>query len=527
MEIWFIIIVSLCIAALVRSLLHLFSSSSRARRIPPGPLAFPIIGNIAWLRKSFADLEPTLLSLHAKHGPLVTLHLGSRPAVFVSARSLAHRALIQNGAAFSSRPPPLPTTKIITCNQHSISSAFYGPMWRVLRRNLTAEILHPSRVRSYSRARKWVLDILLNRIRAASPEAVRAVDHFQYAMFCLLVMMCFGDRLEEAQIREVEKVQRALLLSLRRFRVLNYWPTVGKILFRQRWAEFHELHNNQSKVLLPLIRARSEARGKFREEHTDGNKDRVRVEMEQVVSYVDTLLDLQLPPEEGKRNLTEPEIMALCSEFLNGGTDTTSTALQWIMANIVKYPQIQETLYGEISSVVRPEVEAVEEEDLQRMWYLKAVVLEGLRRHPPGHFVLPHAVTEDIELGGYVIPKEGSVNFMVAQMGLDPEVWEDPMAFKPERFLSGDHGSGGNGEAVVEGFDLTGSREIKMMPFGVGRRMCPGYGLALLHLEYFVANLVWTFEWKAVDEVDLSEKSQFTMVMKNPLQAMVLPRVRN
>lgn len=260
-------------------------------------------------------------------------------------------------------------------------------------------------------------------------------------------------------------------------------------------------------------------RGKLREENIDGAKDNNNVE--HVVSYVDTLLNLELPPEEGKRKLNEAEMISLCSEFLNAGTDTTSTALQWIMANVVKYPKVQESLYNEISSMVSPGAETVEEDDLQRLPYLKAVVLEGLRRHPPGHFVLPHSVTEDTELGGYLIPKKGSVNFMVADMGWDPDVWEDPMAFKPERFLS--EGRGG-----AEGFDITGSREIKMMPFGVGRRMCPGFALALLHLEYFTANLVWAFEWKAVegDEVDLSEKSEFTMVMKNPLQAVAIPRVR-
>ncbi|XP_068316315.1 cytochrome P450 89A2-like [Pyrus communis] len=161
----------------------------------------------------------------------------------------------------------------------------------------------------------------------------------------------------------------------------------------------------------------------------------------------------------------------------------------------------------------------VREEVLHKLPYLKAVILEGLRRHPPVHFLVPHAVTHDVVLGGHVVPKNGSVNFMVADVGWDPQVWEDPMAFKPERFL----GSGG-GE---EGFDLTGSREIKMMPFGAGRRICPGSGLVVLHLEYFLANLVWKFEWRAVegDDVDLSEKQEFTMVMKNPLQAHIIPRI--
>ena len=211
----------------------------------------------------------------------------------------------------------------------------------------------------------------------------------------------------------------------------------------------------------------------------------------------------------------------MSSEFLNAGTDTTSTALQWIMGNMVKYPHVQEKLFMEIKGVVGAREEEVREDDLQKMPYLKAVILEGLRRHPPGHFVLPHTVREDTVLGGYLVPKNVTINFLVAEMGWDPKVWEDPMAFKPERFLSNDNKSG-------ELLDITGSREIKMMPFGVGRRICPGLGLAMLHLEYFVANLVWNFEWKAMDgdEVSLEEKQEFTVIMKTPLQAQIYHRKR-
>ena len=154
------------------------------------------------------------------------------------------------------------------------------------------------------------------------------------------------------------------------------------------------------------------------------------------------------------------------------------------------------------------------------MAYLKAVILEGLRRHPPAHFVLPHAVSEDVVFNNYSIPKKGTVNFMVAQMGWDPKVWADPMEFKPERFLN----SEGKGS---ETFDITGSKEIKMMPFGAGRRMCPAYNLAMLHLEYFVANLIWNFEWKPAsdDDVDLSEVQEFTVVMKSPLEVHISPRL--
>ena len=184
------------------------------------------------------------------------------------------------------------------------------------------------------------------------------------------------------------------------------------------------------------------------------------------------------------------------------------------MANLVKYPHIQERVVEEIREVIgeREDKKEVKEEDLVRLPYLKAVILEGLRRHPPRRLGWAHAVTEDVVLNGYLVPKNGTtVNFMVAEIGLNPKEWEHPMEFRPERFLNGEKDNGG------EAFDITGSREVKMMPFGVGTRICPGLNLAMLHLEYFVANLVWNFEWKSSNgDVDLSEKPEFTVICIDP-----------
>ncbi|KAI4304595.1 hypothetical protein MLD38_040080 [Melastoma candidum] len=503
---WFPVVIALCVLAILKPLIDTFFFTPLSKNLPPGPRFFPFIGNFRWLLRSFAQTEPFLNRLHAKYGPIVTVYVGRRPAIFVASHELAHRALVQNGASFADRPPPLITSRIMSSDQKNINTSFYGPTWRLFRRNLAAEILHPSRMRSFSKSRKWVLEVLMKRLGDQRGGEVVVVEHFQYAMFCLLVLMCFGDRLDEKAIRQVEDCQRRLLLNVGRFRILNFWPRLGKVVFRKRWQEFHHIRNHQREVLAPLIEARSKFIQGYRQ--TDGEQQ------ERTVAYVDSLLQLELPEE--KRKLNEGEIISLCSEFLNAGTDTTSTALQWIMANMVKYPHIQEKLYQEIRGVVAAGSEEVEEDHLQSMPYLKAVVLEGLRRHPPGHFVLPHAVTEDAELNGYKIPKKGSINFMVAQMGWDPKVWEDPMEFRPERFL---------GEGRGDEFDITGSREIRMMPFGVGRRICPGYVLAMLHLEYFLANLIWRFQWKPVGEVDLAEKLEFTVVMKNPLRALISPRL--
>ncbi|GFQ05531.1 cytochrome p450 89a2 [Phtheirospermum japonicum] len=496
MEVWFIFIVSLCISALVKFICSLLLSSTKKKNLPPGPTSIPLIGNLIWLCKPISDLEFVLRSLKPRYGPLITLMIGHRPFIFVGSRSIAHRALIGSGGAFSDRPAPTPTQRIFNKTGIAISSSLYGPTWRLLRRNLMHEILHPSRVRLYSTSRRRALSVLVNPLRSDSSSPVRLTDHFRYAMFCLLVLMCFGDdNVEENQIKEMEGVLRSLLLGSRRFNVLNMWPRLGKIVFRKRWKELIQLRQDWDKVLIPLIRACLQSNLTIR-----------KTDHEVAVAYVDTLVDLQIPGEVyGSRKLDEDEMVGLCTEFLSAGTDTTSATLQWIMANLVKYPRIQDKLYQEI----------IQEDDLQKMPYLKAVVLEALRRHPPGHFVLPHKVTRaDVELDGYAIPENAVVNFMVADMGWDPQVWEDPMEFKPERFLG-------------ETFDVTGSREIKMMPFGAGRRICPASALALLHLEYFVANLIWNFEWTSPQghEIDLSEKQEFSTVMKNPLHACISPRM--
>ncbi|KAG4123296.1 hypothetical protein ERO13_D11G317900v2 [Gossypium hirsutum] len=511
MEIWFLILLLLSSSLLFKAFFNFFSSSKTVRHtLPPSPSSFPIISSLLWARKSLLQNEQSLRHLSRTLGPMVTLHVGPFPSIFVFDRSLAHQALIQNGSLFSDRPKSLPANMIMDSNQHNISAASYGPTWRLFRRNLTSEILHPSRIKSYSLARKWVLGILFGVLqqKAKSGESVEVLVHFQYAMGCLLVLMCFGDKLSQQQIEEIGAVHRRVLNGFARFNVLNLWPrVVTKILLRKRWDQLFQLRKELDDALIPLIRERKKAK-----DERLSNKGSDDYEL----AYVDTLLDLELPEE--KRKLDEAEMVTLASEFINAGTDTTSTALQWIMANLVKYPYIQDRLFLEIKGVVGDYVEEIEEEDLQKMPYLKAVILEGLRRHPPAHFVVPHCVTEDTVLGGYLIPKNGMINFMVADMGWDPKVWEDPMAFKPERFIN----NAGGGEV----FDITGSREIKMMPFGVGRRICPGLGLALLHLEYLVANLIWKFEWKAMDgdDISLEEKHEFTIVMKTPLMAHISPR---
>ncbi|KAI3932998.1 hypothetical protein MKW98_029231 [Papaver atlanticum] len=480
-SIWLIIVITLSFCAILKGVFNLLKTPTK---LPPGPISIPIITNFQWLKKSFADFEPTVRNLKTKYGPIITLSIDHRKSVFITTSSLAHKALIQNGAVFATRPPEAATSKRFSSNKHNISASD-GPLWRLLRRNLSLQILHPSKIKSFSPARKWVLELIKESIKTESKSGknpVLVADHFQFGMFCLLVYMCFGEKLENKKIREVESVQKSLVLGFRRFFFLNFYPRLTKIVFKKKWEEMNKLRTDQEKVLIPLIRSRKEEQ---MQKKSCENHEKVL----------------------GGRKLTENEIVTLCSEFFTAGA--------------VKYQDIQSKLYDEIRKI-SGEGDEIKEEDLKKLPYLRAVILEGLRRHPPGHFVLPHAVTQDVGLDIYVIPKETTVNVLVAEIGWDSKVWEDPMVFRPERFLNED-------ESVNEELsDVTGNKEIKMIPFGAGRRMCPG-GLAMLHLQYFVANFIKEFKWtaKVGDDIDLSEKQEFTVVMKTPLWAHVSPREEN
>uniref|UniRef100_A0A0D9V0N9 Ig-like domain-containing protein n=1 Tax=Leersia perrieri TaxID=77586 RepID=A0A0D9V0N9_9ORYZ len=462
----------------------------------------PIIGPLLWLVCARANLEPAIRELHKQHGPILSVtFLSPRPAIFISGRANTHRALVQHGHVLASRPPAIAPFLVLTSGQHTISSAPYGPFWRSLRRNLTSGLLNPSRVPLYASARRWAIDLLTSDLMSRGNNGtagITVVDCLQFAMFSLLTCMCFGRRLDGHCLREIEAVQRELFSSYISFQAFAFCPAITKRLFFRRWQKVLSIRRRQEELFLPLIKER-------KNDVTSGSTACCDHDDNLAYCYVDTLLDHKLPKDADDRKLTDSEM----SQHYSGSWQT------WLGSQ-----RFQAKLLDEINGVVSCNKELVTEEDLKAMPYLKAVVLEGLRRHPPAHFLLSHAAVKETSLDGFHIPVGRSVNFSVADIALDEKTWTREREFWTDRFLN-------DGEGV--GVDLTGSREIKMMPFGVGRRICPGLGLALLHLEYFVANMVREFQWGMVGGdgggvVSLTEQPEFTVTMAQPLHALVTPR---
>ncbi|KAM0934551.1 putative cytochrome P450 [Dioscorea sansibarensis] len=477
-------------------------------RLPPSPPRIPILGNLLWLTKPFSHLEPTLHHLRAKYGSIFTLYVGSRPVIFIMDGDHIHRSLVENGEVFADRPRPVSSGDLNT-NLHSINNTPYGSLWRLLRRNLASEVIHPCKAttKSSTHVHRMALDLLLNRLKneaKANGGIVIPIHSIKNSLSSLMISLCFGVvNLDEDMVKQIQNVQWELLFLVDKHFALNLMPKVALLMFVGRLGKLKRLRRAQKELFIPLIRARKQLPIQERDKH-------------HVISYVDSLLELRVPNGFGSvRELSEEDIVSFCSEFLDASIWSTCAGLEWIMASLVKHQDVQENLRQEIKVVVGDERKEVHMDELQRMPYLKAVIFEALRRHPPAHFLIPHRVKQDVLMDNYLLPKDAVVNSLVTSIGLDGKVWEEPLEFRPERFIAGGEGKGVDVQC--------GKSEIKMMPFGTGRRMCPGLDMAMIQLQYFVANLVNEMEFKEVEgmEVDLSEKAELFVPMKNPFHSRI------
>ncbi|MQM15464.1 hypothetical protein Taro_048408 [Colocasia esculenta] len=482
------------------------SGKNSSWNLPPGPPGWPIVGNLFQVGRSGKPFMHYVRDLLPQYGPIFTLRMGTRTLVVVSSPELAHEALIQKGQVFASRPAENPTRDVFSCHKFTVNSALYGPEWRSLRRNMVSGMLSATRLREFRGVRRDAMDRFVARLRAeadAGGGAVWVLRNARFAVFCILLAMCFGLEMAEEEIINIDQVMKRVLMVLNP-RMDDFLPLLAPFFARQR-REAMRVRQLQINTLVPLIdRRRAVLRGRPAAE--DANTAAP-------FSYIDTLIDLKV--EGRKSSPTDPELVTLLSEFINGGTDTTATAVEWAIARLIEIPAIQERLYEEIAQHVE-RGRKVDENDLEKMPYLQAFAKELLRRHPPTYFSLTHAVVEATTLGGYDIPPGVNVEFYLPAISEDPRLWKEPTGFKPERFLTGG-----------EDADMMCVTGVRMMPFGAGRRICPGLGMGMTHITLMVARMVQEFQWTAHPDqpgVELDEKLEFTVVMNRTLRAMVRPR---
>ncbi|CAM0913198.1 unnamed protein product [Alopecurus aequalis] len=485
-------------------------------------LAIPLLVAAGLLRRAPPIKEMQARLAAAKWALVRDFSTALRQNVVVADRATAHRLLVRGGTGgtFCNRPPTSAASSVLSRQRyHNIGSAPYGPLWRDIRRNLVSEVFHPSRLRHYAPTRRRALRGLLADLRDQCTSSngggvVLAAESVHAALFGLSAAMCFGDDVDAGHVRAMSDAMEGLTRALVGLSVFAALPALTELIYRKKWNNLVALRRQQEELYLPLIEAR-------RGHRPSGEPP----------AYVDTLIDLLVADDNcsasggisaPKQNLTDGEFVGLCSEFLGASAETAAAALQWIMANLVKHLDVQEAVRREIDAVIGEDAEEVGEEDLGRLDYMHAVLMETLRLHPAVPSVARMVIPEDhVVLDGRRVSAGTTVQFPLDRLARDKTAWDDPDEFRPERFLAG---RGGDGLSLVAAAGSGG--EIRMMPFGAGRRKCPGMDMAMLHLGYFVANLVREFEWTEAEgdmAVDLEAQVGFLSVMKRPLRAHLAP----
>lgn len=222
--------------------------------------------------------------------------------------------------------------------------------------------------------------------------------------------------------------------------------------------------------------------------------------------FVDVLLNLG-----EKERLSDSDMVAVLWELIFRGTDTVAILLEWTLARMVLHPDIQAKIQAEIDEVIGSS-KPISDSDIHRLPYLQATVKETLRMHPPGPLLSwARLAVHDVYVGNHLIPARTTAMVNMWAIGRDERIWSDPEKFDPERF-------------IAEDVSIAGS-DLRLAPFGSGRRVCPGKSMALATVHLWLAQLLRSFKWLPTgDGVSLSDCLKMSLEMKNPLVCVAVPR---
>ncbi|XP_073126045.1 cytochrome P450 71AU50-like [Henckelia pumila] len=490
--IWIMTIVA-CISA---PLLHMYTK--KKKKLPPGPKGLPILGHLHMIGKNpHQDLE----TIAKQHGPIMYLQFGFVSNIVVSSAKAAELFLKTYDLVFASRPPH-EAAKYMSWDQKNLSFGKYGAYWRNMRKLCTLELLSNLKINSFQPMRREELGLFIEAVKEESRRSgAVAVDLSAMVSSLTAEMSCrmvFGKKYEDKDIDErgfkvviQEGMKLAALPNLG-----DYFPLLG-ILDLQG--------------LTKRMRAVAKVFDDFFERVID---DHVKAgDRGQVKDIVDTMMSI-MESGDTEFQFDRGHVKAMMLDMLAASMDTAASTIEWLLSRLLQNPQAMKKVQQELEEVVGLE-RMVEESDLEKLKYLDMVVKETFRLHPVAPLLLPHYSMEDCEVGGYHIPKDSRIIINVRAIGRDPSSWSDPEKFIPERFVGKD-------------VDVRG-QHFELIPFGAGRRGCPGLQLGLIQVRLIVAQLVHCFDLKLPngmlpEELDMTE--EFGLVVARAEHLMAVPTFR-
>ncbi|KAH6760234.1 cytochrome P450 [Perilla frutescens var. frutescens] len=454
------------------------------RNLPPTPFpSLPLLGHLHLLK---FPLHRTFNKFSQKLGPIFSLRLGTRFMVVVSSPAVVEECFTKNDVVLADRPRFI-IGEYIGYNYTTLIGANYGDYWRDLRRLMTVEIFSLARLNTFQSIRHDEISLMLEKLYKKSWQGFARVEIrplLSELTFNNIMRMVAGKRYFGVdEVTEEAKEFRELIAEAFSYGAASnpadFFPLV-------RWFDYKSIEMNLARISAKMDVSLQGLLDEQRR-NKDGN------------TMINHLLHLK---ESEPDHYTDEIIKGIIMVMLLGGTDTSSVSVEWTMSALLNNSEKLEKARAEIDNIVGCD-RLVNESDLPKLPYLGNVINESFRLFPAAPLLVPHEASADCKIGGYDVPR-GTI-LMVNSWAIhrDPMIWDDPESFKPERFQDGEIGP------------------PKMLPFGMGRRSCPGTGLAQRVVGLALGSLIQCFDWQRIDEglIDLSEGIGASMSKLVPLEA--------
>ncbi|XP_075497077.1 cytochrome P450 84A1-like [Primulina tabacum] len=487
-------------------LLFLFMFLSRFRRkpYPPGPKGWPVIGNMGLTDQL---THRGLAKLAKKYGGILHLRMGILHMVAISSPDAARQVLQAQDNIFSNRPATI-AISYLTYDRADMAFAHYGPFWRQMRKLCVIKLFSRKRSESWDSVRDEV-DDMIRTVVVNSGTEVNVGEMVFGLTKNIIYRAAFGSSSHDGQ-DEFIKILQEFSKLFGAFNLADFIPYLG-------WIDPQGLNGR-------LTKARDSLDG-FIDSIIDDHLNKKNCSGDDEKDMVDELLvfysdeDVKLVAEsedlQGGIKLSRNNIKAIIMDVMFGGTETVASAIEWAMAELMRSPDDLKKVQQELTNVVGV-ARKVEEPDFEKLTHLRCCLKEVLRLHPPIPLLL-HETAEDAVVSGYHIPAKSRVIINAWAIGRDEGAWEDADEFRPSRFLR---------EGVP---DFKGGN-FEFIPFGSGRRSCPGMQLGLYALEMAVVHLLHCFTWELPDgmkpsEMDMDDVFGLTAPRATRLVAVPTPRL--
>ncbi|KAL9378613.1 hypothetical protein Peur_029948 [Populus x canadensis] len=485
--------------------LGLLSRLRRRLPYPPGPKGLPLVGSMHMMDQI---THRGLAKLAKQYGGLFHMRMGYLHMVTVSSPEIARQVLQVQDNIFSNRPANI-AISYLTYDRADMAFAHYGPFWRQMRKLCVMKLFSRKRAESWESVRDEV-DSMLKTVEANIGKPVNLGELIFTLTMNITYRAAFGAKNEGQD--EFIKILQEFSKLFGAFNMSDFIPWLGWIDPQGLSARLVKARKALDKFIDSIIDDHIQKRkqNNFSEDAETDMVDDMLAFYSEEARKVDESDDLQKAI-----SLTKDNIKAIIMDVMFGGTETVASAIEWVMAELMKSPEDQKRVQQELADVVGLE-RRVEESDIDKLTFLKCALKETLRMHPPIPLLL-HETSEDAEVAGYFIPKQTRVMINAYAIGRDKNSWEDPDAFKPSRFL----------KPGVPDFK---GNHFEFIPFGSGRRSCPGMQLGLYTLDLAVAHLLHCFTWELPDgmkpsELDMTDMFGLTAPRATRLVAVPSKRV--